>query len=769
MPAPRPFALIRTHDQWLRASHDSTALRGEVVQLYWRDENAESFDDDEGFSQRGAGLVFDSHCRLYHSVPAEGRVERLLWAAQDPLQPSSGTPSPVDLIETDVETTVGEFEISGEKPAPLLEPHGLAVDEDDRLFVAESGAKRILIYDLWSKRLVRRVQLGATPLDLATDGRAVFALLASPPGLVKLDARAGPQPLSWPGEITDPSRIAISADGELYILEAAGSAQARIVRYREPGDTLETGFATDMEFQTGDPLLAQSCGDADHALVVARRPGEDFLRFCAGLSKLSEWAELPPLKARAYDGLGITLAPDGRIGFWTKNGFRHAVAARLRYLPQGSVITYRLDSGEFHTVWGRVFLDACIPKDTDITVRCITADEPPEDAEIARGHPVNTNAVPPHADLSPPMPPQSLADQLERAPAQALQLLVGDPDLITAQRLHRRETGRELPWVRPVENDPFETYEAPVIADPGRYLWARVELSGNTRTTPRLRALRVEYPTHDYLRRIPQTFSRDERASSFLRRYLAIFEGALGELEAKADARRALLDPRSAPAEILPWLAGFLGLTFDERMARAPRAGGGVEDVRRALIAEATWLFRFRGSVMGLRRFLQIYLGAQPILIEKFRVRGLGGALLGESPGLAANSVLGAGFRVGGAIGADETQILDGEVEDSFATHAHRFAVIIPASLTTEQSDVVAQILELHRPAHTLVEVCTVGAGMRIGRGLHVALTSIIGRSGGFTQLQLGGSLLGHGSILGKPEPGTVIGGGRLGRDSRIG
>jgi hypothetical protein len=204
-------------------------------------------------------------------------------------------------------------------------------------------------------------------------------------------------------------------------------------------------------------------------------------------------------------------------------------------------------------------------------------------------------------------------------------------------------------------------------------------------------------------------------------------------------------------------------------MARAPRPGGQTEDVRRTLIAEATLLFRFRGTVPGLRRFLEIYLGTQTVVIEKFRVRGLGGAILGDSTAVTSSSVLGAGFRVGGSIGESGTQTLTGSIEDSFETHAHRFALIIPASLTSEQQDVVRQILELHRPAHTLVEVCTVGAGMRVGRGLHVALTSLIGRSDGFTQLQLGNALLGRGAILGKPEAGTVMGGSKLGRDSRVG
>lgn len=754
MPAPRPFALIRTHDQWLRSSHEETALEGEVVRLHWRDEQAESAVDQAPFNERGAGLAFDGYCRLYHSIPTEGRVERWLWAANDPLQLAGGHASPVDmpvdLFGDGQEAGVGDFEIPSEKPAALQSPRGLAVDENQRLFVAESGSKRILIYDLWSRRLLRRVQLGAAPIDLATDGRTVFALLASPPGLVKLDARSGPQPLAWPGEIVVPSRIAVSPDGELFILERAGSASSRIVSFNNPGEAIEARFATDIEFQTGDARLAQAC-EGGVVLVVARRPGEDFLRFCVGDNQP---AALPPLKARGYDGLGIALTPDGRIVFWTSAGPRHAVAARLRYLPRGRVITYRLDSGEFHNFWGRIFLDACIPIGTDVTMRCLAVDEPPEDPEIPRRRPANTQADPPYPELSPPMPPQSLADQLKSSPAQSL---------------HRRETGREAPWVRPAEGDRFETYETPVMAPPGRYLWVCLELSGDTRSTPRIRALRAEYPSHDYLRRIPQTFSRDEQAASFLRRYLAIFEGALGELEAEADARRALLDPRSAPAEILPWLAGFLGLIFDERMAYAPRPGGSTEDVRRKLIAEATWLFRFRGAIAGLRRFLEIYLGPAPILIEKFRLRGLGGAMLGEGGGLSSNSVLGAGFRIGGAIGQTEGQTLASDVEDAFETHAHRFAVIIPTSLTSEQSEVVARILDLHRPAHTLVEVCSLEAGMRVGRGLHVALTSIIGRSGGFDQWRLGNSPLGRGAILGVREPGVTIGGTRLGQDSRVG
>jgi phage tail-like protein len=324
--------------------------------------------------------------------------------------------------------------------------------------------------------------------------------------------------------------------------------------------------------------------------------------------------------------------------------------------------------------------------------------------------------------------------------------------------LHRRESGRELPFAPHAAGDPFQTYEAPILAGPGRYLWIALELTGNTRFTPRLRSLRAEYPSHDYLRRLPKVFSREPRPAEFLRRYLALFDGFLGELDGRATARQALLDAAATPAEALAWLAGFVGLVLDERWPVA---------VRRAILAEAAWLFRFRGTVPALRRFLDLYVGTDVIVIEKFRLRGLGAA--GEPSGPASRAVLGAGFRVGGALAEETFTPISGSVEDAFDTHAHRFSVVIRALLTAEQLSVVRRILDVHRPTHTIVDVCTAESGIRVGRALHVGLTAVIGRSGGFTTLQTGSSLLGRGAIVGRPGAGTRVASSRLGRDSGVG
>jgi len=325
--------------------------------------------------------------------------------------------------------------------------------------------------------------------------------------------------------------------------------------------------------------------------------------------------------------------------------------------------------------------------------------------------------------------------------------------------VHRRTDGRELPWVRRLPDDPFQTFDVPVHAGPGRYLWIHLELVGDGRSTPRVRCLRAERPGHDLMRRLPRIYSREAAAESFLRRYLAIADGLLTGLADRSADRRALIDPDSTPEELLPWLAGFVGLVLDERWPVGRR---------RALIVEAVTLFRLRGTIPGLLRFLELCLGSRPILIEQFRVRGLGGAVLREAGGPVASSpVLGDGFRIGGAVG-DSPDAARTTV-DAFATNAHRFSLILPIDLSADQLAATADLLDVHRPAHTIVELCPIRSGMRVGSGLHVGLSAVIGRSSGWDQLQLGGSTLGTTGLLGRAEAGLAPGAASLGVDTRVG
>lgn len=725
----RPFALIKSGDQWIRCAFDHTALSYDegVIELLW---STSTTDGVLPAPHTGAGLAFDSACRLYHSVPGDGRIDLSRWGARDPLAPGSGAATPGGFFAEIATTAMGDFTPS-EGPSQLREPRGIAVDENDRLFVAESGADRILIFDLWSRRLLRRLHLpGSRPTDLAAHTTIVYAVLANDRRVVRLSAGGGPEPFDLPAGCANPSRISTSPSGLVAVLSDAGSAGAEIWvvnRNRKVLDQIPEPNATDVDWES------------DSVLVAAREPGADFKRYRISTSARES---LGPLRARGYDGLGIVRTPDRiaakaehecscngkcacegsgyRIGYWTAGGLRLSVPARVVYERLGTVTTFRLDSGAYQTQWGRVFLDACIPEGTEVRVHAVALDDEDDSDLLSRTPPPNLEWVSvARPDLSPPMMPVAVAPR----------------ETSIKGRVHFRESGREIPWAQPSSDDPFRTYEAWISAEPGRYLWITLQLKGNTRVSPRVRCIRAEHPAHDYLRRLPRIFSREERDASFLRRYLAIPEGFAGEIEARAVDRNVLLAPRVAPDEALPWLASFLGLVLDERWARAPRPGGRTADARRDIIEMAAWLFKYRGTVKGLRRFIELYVGVEVVLLEHFRLRGGMQAMLASESGDA---------------------------------HAHRFTVLIPASLTEEELDVVRQILRVHRPAHTMFDVCTVGAGMRAGRGLHLGISSIVGPTGGFGMMRLGSSAIGRAAVIGRPADAIKSGVSQVG-EMRIG
>ncbi len=731
----RRFALLQSDDQWRRAAHQGTALLDGAVQLYWEADEAVWAEPDRP-APAPAGLAVDPWCRVYRSLPEQGQVERVAWLARD-------EDPPVPLFTPLRETKAATFRPVKEQ-TPLQQPGPLAVTEDGRLFVGETGTRSVLIYDLPERRLLRRVPLpdAAHALDMIAVRRQVEVLLDKPPYLLILDAWSDPRPdlrseaamASLFAESGRPSRFTRHPGGRHYLLVDGGTADARLLQDDEPPHPIAVPYATDIE------LLPGVDGDSDSTLIVARGIGQDFARFRLSPGNIMQAGDL---KARAYDGRGIIRVPDGRIGYWTKRGLRHAVVARTRYLRRGRITTFRLDSGAFQTNWGRVFLDACIPRETDVRLHCLTADDPPEGPELARETPANIRQQTVHRpDLSPPMPPAALVPR------------EGDP----GRPLHPRGSGRELPWTRLDQRDGFRTYEAPVIAPAGRYLWITLELIGNSRFTPRIRSLRAEYPSHELLQRLPAVYARHDQFD-FLRRYLALFDGLLSDLEGRAFQRRALLDPDSTPAELLPWLGSFVGMVVDRRFPEA---------ARRRLVSEAVSLFRRRGTVPGLTRLLQIYLGVKPVIVEHFRLRGAGDASLRDRPESESSTVVGGGFRVGGEPGSGtgpEAEEHAGTT-DAFRLHAHRFSVFVPQTLDDEQTQVVNDLLQLHRPAHTVVDVCTADAGMGVGRGLYVELTSIVGHPTRFGMIRPGHWRLGYHDTLGRTSAAGRLGSSRVGRDS---
>lgn len=735
------FASLHSLDQWRRAAHSDTALLASgtdfgEVSLAWSDEpDAVPWDDAwENEPTVSAGMAFDPWGRLYRARPELGQVDIIRGDAGPEALFAPPPPPAGEFAPLDAEGASGG--------GPLGEPVDLCVDRRGQLFVAEQGARRVSVYDLMERRLLRRVQFDRPPRALACDGERVWVLLWQPgagsPALMRMTARTGPEAQPLPESVVAPRDLA--AGETLYLLDAPDGQSARLLPLSRPDDAFPVPGATHIAVRPG-----AHAGGGD-IVCVASGAGSRLERFACREGSRSE---LPPLRLHRYDGRGLVLHPDGDIAYWSTGGrLLKASRRRLRYCSSGRVTSFRLDSGDFQTQWGRLFIDACIPRGTSVSARCLVLDEMPEVGEpLPRTPPANTLELTlSRPDLSPPMPPRAPLQQLEPK----------------AQKLFRRGAA-ELPWADSGDGQ-FVTYEAPITAPPGRYLWVQLELRGADRKTPRIRRLRAEYPSHDLLRRLPRVYSRGAAEADFLRRYLALPEGVLRDLDLAARYRQILLDPMAAPAEVLPWLAGFVGLVLDRRWPEA---------ARRRMIADCAWLFRFRGTVSALKRMVEIYLGGdvRVDLVEHFKLRGLGGALL-EGNSESSNAILGAGMRVGGELSADATaaRSINGvSTAEAIDRQAHRFSLLVAAPLGGEQLAVIRHLLDEHRPAHTAFDICTLDGGMQLGLGLYAGLTSLVGAGSGFGQLQLGTSVLGRGDLIGRPRAGTVPGSGRLGWDTQVG
>ncbi|GAB2708151.1 phage tail protein [Aliiglaciecola aliphaticivorans] len=745
------FAMIAGVDQWMRVAHDNTSVdvQQQTVQLAWQHK---AMQDSHASSVQPAGLAFDPWCRLYHAIPEDNRIDKLLWSEK---RQGSRARS---LFSTS-QQIYGEF-AGQQQHSDLTAPMGLVVDNKGRLFIADSGNQRIVIFDLIDNQLVRCVYLDGTPSILSCDGHQVYALVSTPQHLtsttspsnilLKFTATLSPVEvnLQLPEFIQNDllSSVTIAADGRFFALAGGGTESAVIWAIDGENELIEVPFACD--------ILATP----DDIIVVAGAPNADFQRFRVTPNSISR---MPHLQASYYDGRGIALDPFGKVVYWSVKGLMYATVAKIHYANQGRLVCFRLDNNEMQRHWGRVFIDACLPVGTSVKLGFIVSDEQLKGPQIAASAPQNIGEYELNRpDLTPPLPSLIAVDQVS-----------------VNQKLHRRSQNRELPWS--FTDEPWRTYEAPVSAPAGRYLWLVIDLYGKSHASPKLKNIRVEYPAKDLLRRLPRVFAEQGSASDFLDRYLSLLNSNFDELEQRSDERHRLLDPLSTPFTVLPWLSALLGLELDNRWP---------EIAQRQLIKEAMWLFKFRGTVAGLKRFIEIYLQRNITIIEHYQVRGLGGAFVGEDDAFGANSILGAGFRIGGKIGATEdAQVaisdnnLAGEEQnvtdtqtaisylDAITLHAHKFSVIVPLVLDEEKRAVIEHILEIHRPAHTVFDLCSVDSGMRIGTGLYLGMSSVVGQSSGFGQLQIGKSVLATSDVLGQAKSGTIVGNSQVGRDSRVG
>jgi phage tail-like protein len=130
-------------------------------------------------------------------------------------------------------------------------------------------------------------------------------------------------------------------------------------------------------------------------------------------------------------------------------------------------------------------------------------------------------------------------------------------------------------------------------------------------------------PKSVYLEYLPALYQDNE----FMEHFLLVFESVLRPIENTIDHLVWYFDPLITAEVLLPWLASWLDVVLDPTWP---------EHKRRELVKSAAELYQWRGTKRGLAKYLKVYTGTLPDIVEY-----IPGMPLGNKTKLGINSQLG--------------------------------------------------------------------------------------------------------------------------------
>lgn len=512
------------------------------------------------------------------------------------------------------------------------------------------------------------------------------------------------------GDCDDPVSVEPIHDGSFLVLDltpeactirryvpglagVAGAVQLREENLRPPDShpiELAPIVGHDLAFVPGET-------DGGTLFVVNTGGNQAFALTIATANGLTLRVQTKFYPLRSFTGKALVVPPGDPAAFYDQGGRWLPIASlpRQRYEVEAEIRLPVLDGRDPGCIWHRLCIDACIPPETSVQAYTRAADD---------------------------------ADALTWQPWQP------EP------AFYPRRAGAEFAYYRLWSSEELRqpdtgTWELLFQNGRGRYLQVRLELTGNRRATPAIRALRAHYPRFSYLANyLPAHYQNDPVSASFLERFLANPEGMLTRLEGSIADVQVFFDARTT--EAVDWLGSWLGLAFDPTWS---------DYQRRLLIAHAAYFFLRRGTLPGVMQAIRLALDPSPDIfqdaqdatcarvriVERFRTRYNTSAVLGDPT-------------------AADTPLTGNPQMDAQA-RAHRFIVLLPASVTASQVALVEQVVNVEKPAHTDFIIRQYWAMFRVGE-VRVGIDTTLGEGGWFELLCLDQTALAEG-YLGEDYP----------------
>ena len=130
-----------------------------------------------------------------------------------------------------------------------------------------------------------------------------------------------------------------------------------------------------------------------------------------------------------------------------------------------------------------------------------------------------------------------------------------------------------------------------------------------------MRALTPDVPSpHPMIHILPGLFQDDP----IVRQWMVALDEVLAPVFLTLDTFPAYLDPWLTPEDFLPWLAGWVGVALDPARPLG---------LRRAAVAHAVTLYRWRGTAQGIAAAVELATGVRPEVFDS------GGAAWSARPG----------------------------------------------------------------------------------------------------------------------------------------
>jgi phage tail-like protein len=607
----------------------------------------------------------------------------------------------------------GCVEGPGDEIGQVRSPRAVLVGPRAALYVADTGNRRVEVFDLATGQVTAVWTGFVEPVDLtADDANRIYVADRRRPRIARYDAD-GREDTAF-GDAVAGAERAPQAPRAIATLVRGGNERLLVVDVPAASAPALLAFDLDGRF---DQDLSNALAGILLADVASAQVAGDVLYVATAGGVL----------AFGFDGSFLGRLPET---YWAAAALALDCANRLVVAGGAGVVrltgTRRVTRG--HVLAGPVPLVATIPRWDRVVAVLESPLAPGAHLRIWTRVGLDATLPPPPPDVA------DLQEVRERTPVDV--------------------------W-RPA---PSDANDALVLHDDAPVLWIWVELEGDGTSTPELSALRVEWIGLGLLETLPAIYANGDPDETAWRLF-ALLGASLVEVEEEIDDLRLLFEPAAVPDRLdAPWLdalAASLALSLERPWRDA---------LRRRLVAEAFIAHGRRGTRRSLEEILGRAAGTTVTVTEPADSASLW--QLGEDGGgLGATTMLAAAEADGAIVGwtaeVDQSHLL--REEDFgwslFADVAHRFCVHVPGTAIDDVRLAALQAaIEREKPAHTLAHVCVLQPQTSVGFQSRVEMDMYVGAPPPTLEL---GEELNYRHALKNADRRTV--GGRVGETTRVG